>query len=540
MKEIGNRNPEASLQNHGIPDCKTAFWNPSPNDLITETLHRNMGTLTQNGTLSIKTGQFTGRSPKDRFIVHDSSTAETVDWNDINQPISESHFDGLFAKVTNYMSDKDLFIKDAAACTAREHQLKLRLIAEYPWSAQFAHNMFLRLDNEELSAHEPEWVIYCAPGLHADPATDGTRESNFSIINFSKKIILIGGSGYTGEIKKGIFSVLNYLFPTEKNILPMHCSANVGEDGNTAIFFGLSGTGKTTLSADPTRQLIGDDEHGWSSDGLFNFEGGCYAKCIGLNPETEPSIYKAIKPGAILENIQFHPGTCRPNYEDTTITQNTRVSYPIHHIENIQKNEISAQPSNIFFLTCDAFGILPPISKLTTEQAMYYFISGYTAKVAGTEEGVVEPTATFSACFGAPFLPLEPNTYAELLGQKINDGNVNIWLVNTGWTAGAHGTGHRIPLKYTRSIIAAALNGDLDNVRYETLDVFDLSIPSFCPDVPSDILDPRQSWKDKEAYDKQRNHLANLFDDNFKMYEKQVGNNILAASPKVEKLQLMD
>lgn len=534
MKEIGLKNPSSSLKAHNINSWKSAFWNLSPNELTKETLNKRQGTLTNNGALAIKTGQFTGRSPKDRFIVKDEITTNLVDWNDINHPFNQANFEILQQKVTQYLDGKELYIKDAAACTDKEHRLKVRLIAEYPWSAQFVHNMFIRLDEEEVLAHNPEWVIYCAPGFQANPEVDGTRAKNFSIINFTKKVILIGGSGYTGEIKKGIFSVLNFNLPTEKNVLSMHCSANVGVTGDSAVFFGLSGTGKTTLSADPNRELIGDDEHGWSEKGLFNFEGGCYAKCIGLNKENEPDIYRAIKPGAILENIIFHPGTARPNFEDTSITQNTRVSYPIYHIQNHHKNESAGHPDNIFFLTCDAFGILPPLSKLTPEQAMYYFISGYTAKVAGTEEGIKEPVATFSACFGAPFLPLHPNTYAQMLGKKIKEHNVNIWLVNTGWTEGAYGDGHRISLKHTRRLISAVLNNELIDVEFATTEIFGLQIPVACPEVPSDILNPRSTWSDKQAYDQKRLELAEMFNDNFEKFADEVTEDIKAAAPIVE------
>ena len=533
MQESGIKNPKAQLSDHGINEWTKAHWNLTPNQLIKETLQRNEGTLTSNGTLAINTGKFTGRSPKDRYIVKDELTTDKVDWNDINQAFSPADFDLLQEKVLGYLHGKELYIKDAAACNAQEYQLKVRLIAEYPWSAQFVHNMFVRLSEEEILNHTPEWTILCAPGFQADPKTDNTRAANFSIINFSKKMILIGGSGYTGEIKKGVFSVLNFNLPTHDDVLPMHCSANVGKDGHSAIFFGLSGTGKTTLSADPGRELIGDDEHGWSEAGLFNFEGGCYAKCIGLKKENEPDIYRAIKPGAILENIQFFPGTSRPNYEDTTITQNTRVSYPIHHIDNHYKGGTAAQPKNIFFLTCDAFGILPPISKLTPEQAMYYFISGYTAKVAGTEEGVKEPMATFSACFGAPFLPLHPNEYAQLLGQKIKEHEVKIWLVNTGWTSGAYGEGHRISLKNTRSIINAVLSGNLDEVDYKQTDIFNLSIPTSCPEVPSELLDPKASWTDKAAYDEKAMELSKMFNENFQKFTDKVSEDILSAAPQM-------
>lgn len=533
MNQVGIKNPKASLSDYNITNWVSAYWNLSSNELIKETLQKNQGTLTANGTLVIQTGKFTGRSPKDRFIVKDNITSDSVDWNDINQPYAPENFDILQDKLTAYLNGKDLYIKDAAIVNASEHQLNVRLVAEYPWSAHFVHNMFIRLTEEQILKHEPEWTILCAPGFKADPAVDKTRADNFSIINFSKKTILIGGSGYTGEIKKGIFSVLNFNLPKNEKVLSMHCSANVGKKGDSAVFFGLSGTGKTTLSADPQRQLIGDDEHGWSDKGLFNFEGGCYAKCIGLCQETEPDIFRAIKPGAILENIKFFPGTCRPDYDDTSITQNTRVSYPIHHIENHYKGETATHPDNIFFLTCDAFGVLPPLSKLTPEQAMYYFISGYTAKVAGTEEGILTPKATFSACFGAPFLPLHPNEYAQLLGEKIKKHQVNIWLVNTGWTSGPYGEGHRISLKHTRRLITAVLEGEMDEATYQKVDIFNLSVPTQCAEVPEDILMPRNSWSNKIAYDEQRIKLAEMFQANFEKFTDKVSENITAAAPKL-------
>ena len=520
------------INQYGIQSSKI-FWNLSPNELMKETLLRGEGTLTNNGTLSIKTGKFTGRSPKDRYIVLDNATEGKVHWNDINQPYNKEDYDILEAKVKSYLNDKELSVQDIAACQAKDHQLKVRLIAEYPWSAHFVHNMFVRLTEDQRTDFQPDWIIMCAPGFKADPDTDNTVASNFSIINFEKKTILIGGTGYTGEIKKGIFSVLNMILPSEKNILSMHCSANVGKQGDAAVYFGLSGTGKTTLSADPERALIGDDEHGWSDDGLFNFEGGCYAKCIGLDPAYEPTIYNAIKPGAILENISFHPCSSRPNYDDASITQNTRVSYPLHHISNRYGEEIAPHPKNVFFLTCDAFGVLPPLSRLTNAQAMYYFMSGYTAKVAGTEEGVLEPKATFSACFGAPFLPLHPGIYADLLGQKIRNHNVQVWLVNTGWTSGPYGQGHRIALKHTKQLISTVLTGAMDEATYESTEVFGLSIPTSCPDIPSEILNPRNTWEDKLAYDDQRSRLAMMFSKNFEQYNKEIADEIKAAAPKV-------
>ncbi|HMZ94868.1 MAG TPA: phosphoenolpyruvate carboxykinase (ATP) [Chitinophagales bacterium] len=508
-------------------------WNTTREDLINKSLELNLGTLNDSGALCINTGEFTGRSPKDKFTVKDELTADSVDWNNINQPFAPEDFDKLQQRVVEYINTLDnIYIRDVSACADPKYKTNVRVITETPWASLFADNMFIRSSQEELKNFQPEWTILCIPSFHADKNIDKTRQHNFSIINFTKKVILIGGSSYTGEIKKGIFTILNYVLPHQKNVLSMHCSANIGADGDTALFFGLSGTGKTTLSADPNRKLIGDDEHGWSDTGVFNFEGGCYAKCIDLTEEKEPDIYRAIKPGAILENIGFHPETNQVNYEDTTITENTRVSYPIHHINNIAEPSVGGIPKNIFFLSYDAFGVLPPISKLTPEQAMYLFISGYTSKVAGTEAGVTEPQTTFSACFGAAFLPLHPTEYADMLGKRLKESGANVWLINTGMTGGAYGVGQRMSLKYTRAIIAEALNGHLENVAYETLPIFNLSIPTSCAGVPSEILNPRNTWTDKAAYDIKAKELAIKFNENFKKYANLASEAILAAAPK--------
>lgn len=530
MKNVGLKNPKADLTTLGLNNV-TAYWNLPVPELVEQTLSIGEGVLADSGALVIKTGEFTGRSPKDRFIVKDAVTADSVDWNDINMPFNSDKFDALYNKVIAYLEDKTVYVRDAYACADDNYRLSLRLVAQKPWSAMFACNMFLRPSKEEILAADPEWTIVCAPEFMAVAAEDGTRQHNFAIVNFSRKVILIGGTGYTGEIKKGIFSVLNYVLPHERNVLSMHCSANVGEAGDTAVFFGLSGTGKTTLSADPKRRLIGDDEHGWSKEGVFNFEGGCYAKTIDLSAEKEPEIYGAIKFGAILENIKFFEGTRTPDFEDTSITQNTRVSYPIHHIENALHPSKGGVPQNIFFLTCDAFGVLPPISKLTNGQAMYHFISGYTAKVAGTEAGITEPVTVFSACFGAPFLPLHPTKYAEMLGAKIEENNVNVWLINTGWSGGPYGIGNRMKLRYTRAMINAALTGKLDDVTYETLPIFGLNMPTTCPNVPDEVLNPRNTWEDKEAYDAKAQSLANDFNQNFKQYQDKANEAILKAAP---------
>ncbi len=531
MQNTGTKNPEADLSKLGLKNVN-AYWNLPVPELVERTIAMGEGVLADSGALVIKTGEFTGRSPKDRFVVKDSVTENTVDWNDINMPFDSDKFDALYNKVTAFLDGKDVYVRDAYACADDNYRLNLRLVAQKPWSAMFACNMFMRPTENEILNADPEWTILCAPDFMAVASEDGTRQHNFAVINFSRKVILIGGTGYTGEIKKGIFSVLNYVLPQDRGVLSMHCSSNVGKSGDSAVFFGLSGTGKTTLSADPERNLIGDDEHGWSDEGVFNFEGGCYAKTIDLSAEKEHEIFNAIKFGAILENIKFFEGTRVPDYENIDITQNTRVSYPIHHIDNSLEPSKGGIPKNIFFLTCDAFGVLPPLSKLTPGQAMYHFISGYTAKVAGTEAGITEPVTVFSACFGAPFLPLHPTQYAEMLGKKMKDHEVNVWLVNTGWSGGSYGVGKRMKLKYTRSMITAALNGELDNVEFATLPVFGLNMPVSCPEVPSEILNPRNTWENQKEYDAKAQSLATGFINNFKQYQDQANEEIMAAAPK--------
>ncbi|MEM1123663.1 MAG: phosphoenolpyruvate carboxykinase (ATP) [Bacteroidota bacterium] len=494
-------------------ECQKIHWNYTPEKLIEHSLKSGQGVLSDQGALCIRTGTFTGRSPKDKFIVMDEMTKNTVDWNDINQPISSMQFEGLKKRMLAHAETLELYGQDVYACADERYRLNVRVLAQFPWSCQFAHNMFKNPTKDELVSFRPDWTILCLPMFKADPELDGTRQSNFTIVNFSEKLVLIGGSGYTGEIKKSIFSVLNYTLPLDHKVLPMHCSANVGEAGDTAIFFGLSGTGKTTLSTDPNRQLIGDDEHGWSDAGVFNFEGGCYAKCINLSEEKEPEIYRAIRHGAILENIIFKNGHRVPDFDNSDITQNTRVSYPINHIDNIMPLSKGGHPKNIFFLTCDAFGVLPPISKLTKEQAKKYFLLGYTAKIAGTETGINEPQMTFSACFGAPFLPLAPEHYADMLVEKMEAHDTNVWLVNTGWIGGAYGEGERIALKYTRTLIQAVLNGQLTTLPLRKEAFFDLHIPVLCTGVPHRILDPQNTWADKAAYVETANRLKAAFDN---------------------------
>jgi len=523
-----------ALETYGIKNAKVNYQ-LSPHQLQKITIDKGQGVESSTGALAVDTGEFTGRSPQDRFIVKDDITKDRVWWGNVNIPFDSDKFQKLYDKVTDYLSDKELFVRDSYACADDNYKLNIRVINEYPWSNMFAYNMFLRPTEEELNDFSPEWTIVNAPGFMADAEIDGTRQHNFAILDFTRKIALIGGTGYTGEIKKGIFSALNFILPVFKNTLPMHCSANVGKDGDTAIFFGLSGTGKTTLSTDPDRSLIGDDEHGWTKENtVFNFEGGCYAKVINLSQEQEPEIYDAIKKGAILENVVMNDKG-EVQFEDTSITQNTRVSYPIYHIENIRKPSIGENPKNIFFLTADAFGVLPPISKLTPSQAAYHFISGYTAKVAGTEAGVVEPVPSFSACFGAPFMPLHPTKYAEMLSKKMKDAGVNVWLVNTGWTGGPYGVGTRMKLKYTRAMISAVLNGDLGTYTYEDYhihSVFGVAQPRSCPGVPKEVLSPRTTWNDDEAYYKTAFKLSNAFRENFKDFQENASEEIRRGGPQ--------
>ncbi|MCG9971930.1 phosphoenolpyruvate carboxykinase (ATP) [Christiangramia crocea] len=517
-----------------LSDSQVLFQ-PDPEELTDIILANNEGQLTNSGSIAINTGKYTGRSPKDRFIVKDEITDEKVDWGNINQPIQPEYFTKLKDDVLQYLKGKKIFKRYAYAGALNEYRLNLEVITEYSWSNLFAYNMFLRPEASELENFQKEWTVIDAPGFMADPEVHGTRQSNFAILNFKEKTVLIGGTGYTGEIKKGIFSALNFILPVQHNVLPMHCSANVGGDGDTAIFFGLSGTGKTTLSADPNRKLIGDDEHGWTPDDkIFNFEGGCYAKVINLKEESEPDIFKAIKKGALLENVIIKNGEV--DYTDTSITQNTRVSYPIDHIKNIQVPSIGSNPKNIFFLTADAFGVLPPVSKLTSSQAAYHFISGYTSKIAGTEAGITEPVPSFSACFGAPFMPLHPTVYAEMLSEKIDKSGANVWLINTGWTGGAYGVGERIKLKYTRAMVNAILEGKLDTrysyEKYHIHSVFGVAQPRTCPGVPDKVLSPRATWNDDKAYYTEAFKLSNAFRKNFEKFESYANEDIRRGGPQ--------
>ena len=523
------------LQPLGFHETATVHLNLPPAALIEHALRNGEGQLTDTGALMADTGKFTGRSPKDRFVVRDANTENSVWWGDINIPFAPEKFDQLHQKMVAYLADKEIYVREAYAGANPDYQLRLRVVNEQAWHNLFCYNMFLRPAEGADTSWTPDFSIICAPGFEADPAVDGTRQTNFAIINFTKKMILIGGTGYAGEMKKGIFGVLNYLLPHEHETLSMHCSANVGKAGDTAIFFGLSGTGKTTLSADPNRGLIGDDEHGWTPDaGIFNFEGGCYAKVIDLSQEKEPEIWDAIRFGSIVENTRFVPGTHTVDYANKSVTENTRTAYPINFIPNAIEPGVADAPKNIFFLTADAFGVIPPISKLDKSHAMYLFMSGYTAKVAGTEMGVTEPQTTFSACFGAVFLPLHPTKYAEMLGRKMDEHpEINVWLINTGWTGGSYGTGSRMKLPYTRAMITAALEGKLDDVKFRPHPVFGVMVPGAVPGVPTEILDPRHTWADKDAYDHTANNLAEKFVENFKKYSEFANDEILAGAPRV-------
>ncbi|TQR28404.1 phosphoenolpyruvate carboxykinase (ATP) [Lysinibacillus sphaericus] len=479
---------------------------------------RGEAMLTVDGAVRAETGKYTGRSPKDKYTVEEESTKDKIDWGKVNRPISSEVFDNLYVKVVKYLKEREeLFVFNGFAGADKDSQLSIQVINEYAWHNLFAHQLFIRPTEEELASHVADFTVISAPNFKADPAIDGTASETFIIVSLEKKIILIGGTEYAGEIKKSIFGIMNYLLP-QQGILSMHCSANVGEAGDVALFFGLSGTGKTTLSADPDRKLIGDDEHGWSDNGVFNIEGGCYAKTINLSAEKEPEIYNAIRFGSVLENVAVDPETRVCDYDDGSLTENTRVAYPIQYIENIVDPSVAGHPKTIIFLTADAFGVLPPISKLTKEQAMYHFLSGFTSKLAGTERGVTEPEPVFSTCFGSPFLPLPATVYAEMLGQKIDEHGAQVFLVNTGWTGGEYGTGSRMKLSYTRAMVRAAIDGKLTDVETIQDSVFGLNIPTSIEGVPTEVLNPRDAWADKAAYDKKAAELAGLFNENFKKF----------------------
>jgi phosphoenolpyruvate carboxykinase (ATP) len=528
-----------------LSDMNTLEFTTTLNELVTrETTHQNLpvpvlveksltrkeGILTSTGALRATTGKYTGRSPEDKFIVEDASVKKSIDWGKVNKPFSPENFDKLYKKVLQYLGTKEeLFLFKGFAGADQEYRLPIQVINEYAWHNLFAHQMFVRPNETELASHESQFTVVSAPGFQANPAEDGTNSETFIIISFEKRIVLIGGTEYAGEIKKSVFSVMNYLLP-EKGILSMHCSANVGNEGDVALFFGLSGTGKTTLSADPNRRLIGDDEHGWANTGVFNVEGGCYAKTIDLSKEKEPQIWNAIRFGSVLENVMIDDDSRIADYKDSTLTENTRAAYPVDAIPNIIQPSVAGHPNTIIFLTADAFGVLPPISKLTKEQAMYHFLSGYTSKLAGTERGVTSPQATFSTCFGAPFLPLPATVYAEMLGKKIDQHNVQVFLVNTGWSGGEYGVGSRMNLSYTRAMVQAALEGELTSVETVVDPVFGLHIPTHCPGVPDQVLQPKKTWDNPEQYDIKAKELADKFKANFEKF-KSVSSDITQAGP---------
>lgn len=526
--------PKYGLENHGIHNVGNVFWNLSTAILYEEVVRRREGLISHNGPMIVRTGHHTGRSPNDKFIVKEPTSDEHIWWGKVNRPLPLEKFQGLYHRVMANIQGKDLYIQDCYAGTDPEFRVPIRIITEYAWHNLFARNMFIQImDPEKYTEHIPEFTIIDLPKFHAVPEYDGTNSEAFIVVNFSKKLILIGATSYAGEIKKAVFTVLNYLLP-HKDVLSMHCSANIGDKEDVAIFFGLSGTGKTTLSADPKRRLIGDDEHGWSDRGIFNFEGGCYAKVIRLSQEAEPEIFTATHSfGTILENVAIDYASRRIDLNDDSLTENTRAAYHISRIPNAVLSGTGGHPQNIIMLTADAFGVLPPVAKLTPEQAIYHFLSGYTAKVAGTEKGLgVEPQATFSTCFGAPFMALRPSIYGKMLGEKIKLHKVDCWLVNTGWTGGSFGVGNRMPIAYTRAIISAILEGKLSNVPLYEDPIFNLFVPESCDSVPAEILKPRNTWHDGSAYDEKARDLAGRFRKNFIDFDFNIGQEVKDAGPR--------
>ena len=505
--------------------------NLSVPSLVEIIINRKEGVLSSTGALSVKTGRFTGRSPDDKYIVDDEVTHNTVDWGKVNHPISEENFDKIFRRMKKHIEEKEFFIFDGFVGADEENRLPIRVINNRAWHNLFARQLFIRPTGEEFDNFKPEFTLLSCDDFPAIPQEDGTRTETFIIINFKKKLVLIGSTSYAGEIKKAMFSIMNFVLP-RKDVFPMHCSANVGKQGDTALFFGLSGTGKTTLSADPERRLVGDDEHGWSDNGVFNFEGGCYAKCINLKEEKEPQIWNAIRFGSVMENVVMKDGSREPDFDDGSLTENTRVAYPLDYIDGAIIPSVAGHPKVIVFLTADAFGVMPPIAKLTKESAMYHFMSGYTSKLAGTERGITEPKETFSHCFGAPFMPLHASQYAKMLGKKITEHGTRVYLINTGWTGGPYGVGKRMNLSYTRAMVTAALNGEIDKVPVKRHEIFNLDMPTYCPGVPNEVLDPRNTWSDKDRYDAAAKRLAALFVKNFEKFGS-VQKEIVEAGPKI-------
>jgi phosphoenolpyruvate carboxykinase (ATP) len=531
--EAKSRSP-VGLDAHSIKNVNNVYWNLSTSLLYEEAIRRREGRLAHLGPLVVRTGQHTGRAPNDKFIVREPSSENHIWWGKVNQIMESDRFEALYRRLLAYLQGKDLFVQDCFVGADHDYKMPIRVITETAWHNLFARNLFIQAKLSELANHVPEFTVLNAPNFHAEPEIDGTKTEVFVVVHFGKKIVLIGGTQYAGEIKKSVFTIMNYILP-QKGVLSMHCSANQGPDGKVAIFFGLSGTGKTTLSADSTRTLIGDDEHGWSESGIFNFEGGCYAKVIRLSQTAEPEIYNTTRRfGTILENVGFDSGTGRLNLDDDSLTENTRAAYPISHIPNATRDGLGGHPNHIIMLTADAFGVLPPLARLTPHQAMYYFLSGYTARVAGTEKGVHEPSATFSTCFGAPFLPLRPISYARLLGEKLSRHDSKVWLVNTGWTGGPYGLGHRVPISYTRGMVHAILNNAMDKVPTRDDPFFGIQVPEYCPDVPAEVLNPRSTWEDPDAYDDQARKLVQMFVDNFEQFEDDASDAVKNAGPTIE------
>ncbi|MEX0299562.1 MAG: phosphoenolpyruvate carboxykinase [Kordiimonas sp.] len=531
MQVFGACSNRAGLDAQGITGTGNQYWNLGTAQLYEESIRRGEGKIAKDGPLVVATGKHTGRSANDKFTVRDETTEHTVDWGKTNRPMSPEHFDVVHAAFLEHMKDKELFVQDLWGGSDPEHRVAVRTVGELAWHSLFCRTMLVRPEEGEAQEMEPQFTVINLPSFKADPATMGTNSETVVAVNFAKGLVLIGGTAYAGENKKSVFSILNYLLPN-KGIMPMHCSANIGPEGDVAIFFGLSGTGKTTLSADSSRTLIGDDEHGWSDDSVFNFEGGCYAKLIRLDPEAEPEIFGTTKRfGTVVENVVMDEKTRELDLDDNTLAENTRAAYPIHFIPNTSEKNRGGKPTNIIMLTADAFGVLPPIARLTPEQAMYHFLSGYTAKVAGTEIGVKEPQATFSTCFGAPFMPRHPSVYGNLLRKKIAETGVNCWLVNTGWTGGVYGVGHRMPIKETRALLHAALDGSLNNADMRIDENFGFEVPVAVAGVDTKILTPRDTWADKAAYDEKAKHLVSLFIENFESFAEHVDEEVNAAAP---------
>ncbi|HVF87726.1 MAG TPA: phosphoenolpyruvate carboxykinase [Pyrinomonadaceae bacterium] len=531
--EFGRKHTAFGLETHGINEARAVYWNLTTPELYEEIVRRGEGVLSEHGALLVDTGEHTGRAAKDKAIVRDASSADKVFWGDVNKEFSEEKFNALRDRMVAYTRGRELFVQDAYAGADPRYQLPVRVITELAWHSLFARTMFINRDDSP-TQHESEFTIINLPGFRAEPTRDGTRTPTFILMNFSQRLVLIGGTSYAGETKKSVFSILNYLLP-QRDVMSMHCSANIGAGGDVAVLFGLSGTGKTTLSADPERRLIGDDEHGWSGEGVFNFEGGCYAKVIRLSAEAEPDIYRTTRMfGTVLENVVYDAGTRALNLDDSSKTENTRAAYPLTSIPNIVPEGYAGHPKNIIMLTADAFGVLPPVARLSPEQAMYHFLSGYTAKIAGTERGVKEPEATFSTCFGAPFMVLHPGVYADLLGRRMEEHKAHCWLVNTGWSGGPYGEGERMKITHTRAMIRAILTGALSEIETRPDPVFGVHVPISCPDVPAEVLTPRNTWRDKDAYDRKARELARRFNDNFKKYDGGVSDAVRAAAPLVD------